>query len=40
MVHVGVGSLVKSVLNGTKGFSVNEEGFKAENFTQHINEEA
>ena len=38
MMRVGLGSLVKSVLNGKKGFSGNEEGFKAENFTRHINE--
>ena len=38
MMHVGLGSLVKSVLNGKKRFSGNEEGFKAENFTRHINE--
>ena len=38
MMHVGLGSLVKSVLNGKKGFSGNEEGFKAENFTRHKNE--
>ena len=32
MMHVGLGSLVKSVLNGKKGFSGNEESFKAEIF--------
>jgi len=38
MMHAGLGSLLKSVLNGKKGFSGKEEGFKTENFTRHINE--